>query len=315
MLSTSCRKRRRWRSTRRSPTRFLPPLVTRIIHAPTVQTVPIFIRNTLIACAVSLAGTTYDFVLDTGAAGIVLDSRVARAAGLSEQGVLEVRGANRTGGMHVLALPRLEIGSAHLDDLTALSLDLRGAGAGVAQIKGILGVPFFAESLVELDFAHQTMRFGEPGSFVPRGTRVALDLDRGLIEASVQIDRTLTVPFMIDTGNSGELLLYHPFVVAHPGIVPPNGKKTAMSGIGGTMPAYRAALGQLMLGDAAFYQTPADVVTADKGAFADRTDAGNIGLAILKNFIVTFDLSHDAMYLQKGASFDDGRRRTAISSS
>jgi hypothetical protein len=54
---------------------------------------------------------------------------------------------------------------------------------------------------------------------------------------------------------------------------------------------------------------------AEKGAFADRVDAGNVGLGILKNFIVTFDLSNGALYLQKGDAFDDGRLRTATTPS
>ncbi len=40
---------------------------------------------------------------------------------------------------------------------------------------------------------------------------------------------------------------------------------------------------------------------AEKGAFADRIDAGNVGLGILKNFIVTFDLTNSALYLGKEA--------------
>ena len=48
---------------------------------------------------------------------------------------------------------------------------------------------------------------------------------------------------------------------------------------------------------------------ATSGAFADRFDAGNIGLGLLKNFIVTFDLTDTEMYLERGPDFDDGRAR------
>ncbi|MBD5607072.1 MAG: hypothetical protein IAI48_18605 [Candidatus Eremiobacteraeota bacterium] len=50
-------------------------------------------------------------------------------------------------------------------------------------------------------------------------------------------------------------------------------------------------------------------MTATRGAFADRFDAGNVGLGIMKNFIVTFDEPHAAMYLERGADFDDGHTR------
>jgi hypothetical protein len=51
---------------------------------------------------------------------------------------------------------------------------------------------------------------------------------------------------------------------------------------------------------------------SDQGAFADRFDAGNIGMAVLRNFVVTFDLANAKMYLQRSAAFDDGRYRPRL---
>jgi predicted aspartyl protease len=264
---------------------------------------------------VHIGGKPYVFLLDTGAQSVLLDSSVAQAAGLTQVGALEVRGASRTGGLHVLDLPRIDIGDAHLDDIVATSLDLRGALGGVSRLDGILGFPFFASSLVELDFVHHTMRFGVPGSFVPRGQRVALDVDRGLVEAVFGLNASISAPFIVDTGNSGELLLYRPFVRAHPGIVPFSAESIANYGIGGTAPTYRSALDQLTLASVQLYHVVTDVVMTEKGAFADHIDAGNVGLGILKNFIVTFDLSNAAMYLEKNTDFDDGRHRMVTSPS
>jgi predicted aspartyl protease len=291
------------------------PLHNRVIAADVVQTVPLFEQNSHVACRVAIGAKSYQFLLDTGAQSVLLDSSVAKAAGLLELGALEVRGASRTGGLHVLNLPRIDIGVAHLDDLVATSLDLRGSLGGVSRVDGILGFPFFASSLVEMDFAHRTMRFGVPGSFKPRGERVALDVDRGLVEAVFRVDRALDAPFIIDTGNSGELLLYRPFISAHPGIVPAGGAAVSNYGIGGTASTYRSSLDELLLGDVPLYHRVADVVLAEKGAFADRIDAGNVGLGILRNFIVTFDLSNSALYLEKGDAFNDGRLRTVTNPS
>jgi predicted aspartyl protease len=291
------------------------PLHNRVIAADAVQTLPLVERNAHVTCRVGIGGKDYDFLLDTGAQSVLLDSRVAREAGLSEQGALEVRGVSRTGGLHVLNLPRLDIGIAHLDDLVASSIDLRGSLGGSARLDGILGMPFFASALVEIDFAHHAMRFGPPGSFVPRGQRVPLDSDRGLVEAVLRLDGTVDAPFIIDTGNSGELLLYRPFITAHPGIVPFSRAVVANYGIGGAAPTYRSSLDELLLGNVPLYNQITDVVNSEKGAFADRIDAGNVGLGILRNFIVTFDLANGALYLEKGVGFDDGRLRTAISPS
>jgi predicted aspartyl protease len=292
------------------------PLHNRIISADVVQTVPLYERNSHIACRIRLGGTkTYTFLLDTGAQSVLLDSAVAKAAGLAELGALEVRGARRSGGLHIVDIPRLDIGVAHLDDLVATSLDLRGALGDVSRLDGILGFPFFASSLVELDFGRRTMRFGPPGSFTPQGELIPLDVDRGLVEATFSIDRSIAAPFIVDTGNSGELLLYHPFVGAHPGVVAVRGESVNNVGIGGATPTYRTSLDSLLLGSIPLYHLVTDVVMAERGAFADHVDAGNVGLGILKNFIVTFDIANRALYLQRGAGFDDGRLRTATSPS
>ncbi len=291
------------------------PLHNRTIVADAVQTVPLVERNSHLACRVAIGGKNYDFLLDTGAQSVLLDSSVARDAGLSELGAFEVRGVGRTGGLHMVSLPRLDIGGAHLDDLVASSIDLRGSLGGASRLDGILGMPFFASALVEIDFAHHAMRFGAPGSFVPRGERIALDGDRGLVEAVFRLDGSVDAPFIVDTGNSGELLLYRPFIAAHPGIVPFSRSIVANYGIGGAAPTYRSSLDELLLGDVALYHQIADVVTSEKGAFADRIDAGNVGLGILRNFVVTFDLANGALYLENGAAFDDGRLRTPPPSS
>jgi hypothetical protein len=48
---------------------------------------------------------------------------------------------------------------------------------------------------------------------------------------------------------------------------------------------------------------------ATRGAFADRFDAGNVGLGVLQNLLVTFDEAHAMLYVERGSQFDDGGAR------
>lgn len=275
------------------------PLVGRRLLADGVQTVPLLDDGTRIACAVQIAGRTYAFLIDSGSGNVVVDSRVAQAAGIGEQGALEVRGAVRAGGMHVGVLPRLTIGAAALEDLVPATIDL-GSAAGRTRVDGILGYPFFAESVVQLDFAHHVMRFGPPGSLKPAGDRIELDTDREIPEAVFRIDGSVDAPFIVDTGNSGELLLYAPFIEAHPALARDVGT-TASSyvGIGGADRTYSTRLGAFRLGSTTISGQAADVIVAKNGAFADRIDAGNVGLGLLRRFVVTFDFANHAMYLAR----------------
>ena len=74
-----------------------------------------------------------------------------------------------------------------LDDLVVSTIDL-GSAFEQIHVDGILGYPFFASAEVELNAAAHTMRFGPPGSFVPEGERIALDVDREIPEATFRIN-------------------------------------------------------------------------------------------------------------------------------
>jgi hypothetical protein len=225
---------------------------------------------------------------------------------------MEVRGAARSGGLRTALLPSLTIDGATMNGVVVAALDIGRSLRGL-HIDGILGYPFFASALVEMDFGHRLMRFGPPGSFTPAGTKVELDVDRELAEATARVGDRVDAPFIVDTGNSAEMLLYRPFLDAHPGLVPPSTVAAWNFGLGGGNAAYRTELDALTLGGVTLYHRDVNVVLATKGAFADRIDAGNLGLGTLRNFDLTFDLGAAALYLQPGATFDDGRRRIAHS--
>ena len=274
------------------------PLEGRGLVADGVQTVPLLDDGTRIACAVQIAGKAYAFLIDSGSGDVVLDSRVAQAAGLGEAGALEVRGAVRTGGLHVAQLSQLTIGTAELDNLVVSTLNL-GDATGHMRIDGILGYPFFAASEVQLDFAHHVMRFGPPGSFLPSGDRIAIDTDREVPEAVFRLNNAMDAPFIVDTGDSGQLLLYAPFVTAHPQLAPEVGAAaSSYIGIGGADRSYSTSVRSLRLGSTVLNDQAADVIVAKTGAFADRIDAGNVGLGLLRKFVVTFDYADHELYLQ-----------------
>ena len=286
------------------------PLASRTFAVDGVQTVPLVQIGSHVGCTVTIDGEAYAFLLDTGAQSVLLDSRLALRMHLGQVGALEVRGAIRTGGLHVARLPHLSVGTAALDDLVVSTIDLQPTAGGPA-VDGILGYPFFASGLVQLDFANAVMRFGAPGSFAPPGQRIDLDVDREIPEAIVRINDAIDAPFIIDSGNSGEVLLYRPFVDAHPSVVPASGARSVNYGVGGSDATYRTHLASLRIGGVPLLHPTVDVVLASTGAFADRVDGGNLGLDVLRRFVVTFDLGDEAMYLLPAATVGDERRTTA----
>jgi len=289
------------------------PLAPRRLDTDRVHTVPLVERYGHVGVTVRIANKDWFFILDTGAQSILVDDSVLGAAGVTGQGAMEVRGAGRSGGLETATLPLLEVDGARMNDVVVSALDLSRDLAGGMKIDGILGYPFFASALVELDFADHVLRFGPPGSFVPKGTRIDLDVDRELAEANFQLNDRIDAPFIVDTGNSSEMLLYRPFLDAHPGVVPFSAAASWNYGIGGTNATYRTSLDDLTVAGFHLYHRNVDVVLANTGAFADRVDAGNVGLGVLRNFDATFDLGGASMYLAPVAGFDDGRNRVVHS--
>jgi hypothetical protein len=250
---------------------------------------------------VKISGRTFQFLLDSGAQGILLDRHVARTLNLHEEGTFEASGAKRTGGLRLAKLCALHIGGATIRNSIVATLDLGASTHGAFRIDGILGYPFFASAVVRIDFAGKMMSFGPPGSLAGEGDYIDVDLDRGLSEAMLSADG-VRAPFMIDTGNAADVLLYGPFVTAHPGIVPSTLADMRSYGLGGSTDSYRSLLRELVLGTTTLRNVNVGVMLATQGAFADRFDAGNIGLGVLRNFIVTFDYPNEALYFEKSGN-------------
>jgi hypothetical protein len=285
------------------------PFVPRAVDMPAPVTSAIDVSEGHIFAPVRIAGRTYRFLIDSGSQDLVVDAHVAAQLGLRPVGAIEASGATRTGGLQVARLGDLEVGGANFRNLVVSTIDLGASTDGAFRIDGILGYPFFAQTMVRLDVANRMMTIGPPGSLPVAGDRIAIDLDRLFPEAQFAIDRSLTEPFIVDTGSAAEVLLYKPFVEKHAGIVPFKSADRSSYGIGGETRSYLSALDEIDLGDTPIYHADADVMLANSGAFADRFDAGNVGLGVLRNFVVTFDYASGAMYLEHGTSFDDGRMR------
>ncbi len=285
------------------------PLAARASLVSEQETIPLVEREGHLFAPVTIADRTYEFLIDSGTQDIVLDRHVAGELGLAAGGAFEASGARRTGGVALASVPGLQVGARErLGPLVVASFDLGGMLHG-RRVDGILGYPFFASAEVRLDAAAKSMTVGAPGSFTPSGTRLPVDLDRALVETNVRLGGALDAPLLVDTGNAAELLLYRPFARAHPGLVAYTARLRRAYGVGGHTASYRTSLGRLDVADVSFYNVDTDVMLATSGAYADRTDAGNLGLGVLRNLIVTFDVANAALYVDRGREYDDGRSR------
>lgn len=284
----------------------LPP--NSVVQTDKPVTVPLSEHDGHYYARVRIGKQDYNMLLDTGAQGIVVDSHVAAEQGLKPEGHLEVAGTARTGGVGLATLDSIQIGGVRLPVRSVSVLDLQGA-TGSFNADGVLGYPFFASAEVTIDPSADTMTFAKPGTLHAQGDTIPVDVDRQLAEIQGKVNGTQG-RFLIDTGNSTELLLFAPFMHEHPYLIGFQERRFANNyGIGGATSALAVMVDELDVGNYRLFNRFTNVMQSDRGAFADRFDAGNIGMGVLKNFVVTFDLANARMYLQRGAAFDDGRGR------
>lgn len=285
------------------------PLVPAKLVSDGPVTVPLTEQRGALYAPVVIHGITFTFLVDSGAQGIVLDSRVATRLGLLPEGSFEARGASRIGGIGVASLDKIHIGAATLPVNVCSILDLAGSTDGRFAIDGILGYALFGAAMVQIDPAKKTMTLAAPGALRSLGAKFDIDVDRELPEVMASVNG-IDGRFLVDTGNGNELLLFHPFLLAHAGLFGPQFRSAASGyGVGGATRAMAATVDTLDLGPYHLYHRATSLIQSTQGAFADRVNAGNIGLGVLSNFIVTFDAYNRVMYLSPGSEFNDGRDR------
>jgi predicted aspartyl protease len=281
------------------------------IAADAPVTVPLLIDKGLPYVRASADGKPLLLLIDSGSQGIVLDPQAAARLGIQPEGTIEVRGAQRVRGAGVAPLDAIDIGGARLPVNVVTVVDLNGLTYAGKAVDGVLGYPFFAAADVRIDPEKSTLTIAQPGALPVRGTAIPIATDRELPEMVARINNRIDGRFVVDTGNNSDLLVFHSFVQANPGVVLTASARTFSDnrGVGGSSAAVPVTVDRLQLGPFNLYNRYANIMLADRGAFADGDDAGNVGFGSLRNFIITFDVANRTMYLDKARWFDDGRYR------
>lgn len=99
-------------------------------------------------------GVSVDFVVDTGASMVVIPRPVADQAGISTEGAasISIQTANGLVDAPVVKLDNLDIGSLHVDDISAVVHNIDAGGQ-----MGLLGMNFLRAYRMTIDHAHHVL--------------------------------------------------------------------------------------------------------------------------------------------------------------
>jgi len=270
-----------------------------------VVTVPV--RNGLDMQASVNGQPPLDVLFDTGS-GSIMSANLAHRLGLKQEGnsVLAGFGSNTIPGTF-----------ARVDNLTIGCLTLHGVYFAVidppiatSEEFAVLGDQLVQRLVVTVDFVRQQITFTDASRFrhVGKSKPIPLRVEGNGLEVQGEADG-MHGTFGVDTGDVWSLTLLSSFVKKHD-LVQHYGAKFqgyGGSGIGGPDHAFYARVHTLRLGDVEVHAPFTFLYTdTDRGSNNSTyaTDyAGNIGQHILRQFTVTFDLPHGALYLEKNAFY------------
>jgi predicted aspartyl protease len=253
---------------------------------------------------VTIGATDYQFVLDTGASGIAIDSGVARALGLPLYGEHAHVVAGRTTVARSV-VPEMRIGTLVMRNVAVGVVPLGAADRRSVRMAGLLGFDFLAQLGVTIDYEQRRVSVVPSAAFrAPEGPHafaLAARLGRGIPLVSVALDGMLAERFVVDTGGVGNFLVFDYFMRRNPNAFRdtpdafPFARNPGLSGVGGAFSVTPAFVHQFTLGEARV----ADVLgyrVASEQAYTHDLD-GVIGDGVLRYFTLALDYAGERVYL------------------
>ncbi|HKA23646.1 MAG TPA: aspartyl protease family protein [Candidatus Eisenbacteria bacterium] len=293
-------------------------LVALLVSSPALATplatIPFHLNGTAIMLPVRIQNSdTLWFALDTGAAASSVNQPRAEQLGLDFRQRSVAQGAAGSVESRQLGPIDFQLGTVTLHTETASAFPLVGLAPRMGHVMdGIIGAELFQRYVVEIDYAHSTLRLYEPKDFHygGKGERLPLTYKINLpyIEAAIRLSdgRRLEGRYVIDTGSSQAVILL-PAYAARESVQATVTKTVAMSGqaVGGQTESRTGRLAGLDLGSLRLSQPLVSIAQTGPAHFAVEGAAGNIGGSILKKFRCTFDYARKEMILDPVSDLAD----------
>jgi hypothetical protein len=208
---------------------------------------------------------------------------------------------------------RFQIGQVRFapDAVFALSLDVISGVEG-RKVDGVIGLDFFHDHVVEIDYRHRRLRLTDAGVQADlHHNAITLTFIDGLpiIDAIVTDNRNVAVrcQLEIDTGATRPLLLTSSFIASHSDFEFSSASlHVPLIGLGQVSTQRITRIGKLTIGPYAFEHPVTGISEAQSGLSARAGIDGMIGGELLARFRLVIDYAHQWIVFE---SENDIRRR------
>jgi hypothetical protein len=281
-----------------------PPAGAVIIGGAPGTTVPFRLLNNHVYVQAKVNGKgPYTFIVDTGG-HTLLSSRIVSEVGLKPVGQSVESGAGEghstTGYVHY---DEIAIGGVRLQNQTGFATEIYDKTIEGIPVDGMVGFELIRRMVTTIDYGRRTITFTDPARFRPSeklGVAIPFVFYDHLPDVAGSIG-DLPATFNIDTGSRSEIDITSPFVAAHDLRARFAKGTSAVTGwgVGGPTRDYVVRLPSLKLGTVEIDQIAAGLSEAKHGSISNPNYDGNIGSALLKRFVASFDYAHKIMYLKR----------------
>jgi predicted aspartyl protease len=240
----------------------------------------------------SIGGHAGTFLLDSGAAGIILFKPYAdkiKYTKLGRTGFVGINGSG-VGARFVKLADSIDVGKNSLSNVIVTVQD----GKGFGEVDGIVGYDFLAGALVDVDLAARTIRILDPSTMQPVVAQGAYAFTVNLANRTPQIVvKAAGAPARptIDTGNSSWIILSYAMIDDGRVVALPHDYR-GFAGVDGVIGARCSKLSLVEVGP---YKYERAETCFAGGSFG--LDGGLIGYDFLKHFNWTFDYAESKLVL------------------
>jgi predicted aspartyl protease len=274
------------------------PASRRVVEFPERQTtvrLPVRFVNGLAVVRVIVGRAGYDFLLDSGAAGIVIDPFVVDQQGFDRYGA---RMGSTLGSFpeSTTIVPQMTIGGLRMRNVVTRVVQIPFHLDTKTRVAGLLGFDFFADTVVHIDLDKSLAEAIAPERFhaPPDASSVSVALDDKTPAVRARAGTT-SGRVVLDTGANRTVF---EAAFAERGDFSPERFATTMHvrGMGGFANAEPTRVPTFELGGIYTRQATADVSSADLGT--EDID-GIIGTDLLRSYDLWFDYRLNAVFLRR----------------
>jgi hypothetical protein len=273
--------------SRRSLVEF-PPGITNV-H------LPMRVVNGLCVVKVRIGLKEYDFLLDSGAAGIVIDPAIVDDAHLETYGT-RVGATLGTFSETTGIVPVMSIGALRMRAVVARVVTVPFHLDDRTRIEGLLGFDFFLDTIVHVDPDHGIANAISPGAFKPPAdaATIPLALDDRTPVVRARAD-AVSGRVVLDTGANRSVFT-PPFASRADIAFDPSTAVAQFRGLGGTGTAETVRLRSFDIAALPLFDPVVDVSNANLGA--EDID-GTAGTDLLHAYDLFFDYRAGALYVRR----------------